>query len=188
MRITGAPAVATTSAMSGSCVMAETSLTIAAPAPSAARAVAAWRVSIETGPRAAAASTAGRTLRRSSSGETGTAPGRVDSPPTSRMSAPRMASTAASSAPGAARSPPSEKLSGVAFRIPISRGRSSVSPARGARGAVSRSSVSPGASRAGIARGGAPRSSTSIRSNHAHPPASGSAPGGGGPKSHGMGR
>ena len=54
----------------------------------------------------------------------GRAPGRVDSPPTSMMSAPCSAiSTACRTASSRlANCPPSEKLSGVTLRMPISNG------------------------------------------------------------------
>ena len=69
--------------------VAEMSLMMVAPAVTAARATAALRVSMETrAPLAASASTTGNTRRSSSASGTGRAPGRVDSPPTSMMSAP----------------------------------------------------------------------------------------------------
>ena len=76
---------------------AVTSLTIVAPARSAAAATTALLVSMLTGtaPSAASASTTGSTRRSSSSGATGSAPGRVDSPPTSRRSAPAATSSPA---------------------------------------------------------------------------------------------
>ena len=100
-----------------------------APASSAARATATLVVSIERrapGRRARAARSTGTTRRSSSSSATGSAPGRVDSPPTSRMSAPSAASRSpCSTAASASRnSPPSENESGVTFTTPmISTGR-----------------------------------------------------------------
>ena len=66
----------------------------------------------------------GRTRRRSSSAPTASAPGRVDSPPMSRTSAPSRTSSAACSTARAAskNSPPSEKESGVTFTTPMTRG------------------------------------------------------------------
>ena len=66
------------------------SLTTEAPAFKASRAMSGRVVSTEIGTDtlAAIAPTAGTTLRHSSSGETGRDPGRVDSPPMSRRSAP----------------------------------------------------------------------------------------------------
>ena len=92
--------------------------------------------------------------RRSSSASLGAwEPGRVDSPPTSTMSAPAaaMARPCAIASSSAAKSPPSEKLSGVTLRTPIRRGRSSASPQTGPRDALRRelscaiSSAAPGA-------------------------------------------
>ena len=76
--------------MPGSKRRAETSFTSVAPASSAARATATLVVSIErrAPPSCASRSITGSTRRSSSSSPTGSAPGRVDSPPTSRMSAP----------------------------------------------------------------------------------------------------
>ena len=104
-----------------------------APASRQARATAARRVSIETTtPRPASASTTGRTRRSSSSAGTAGQPGRVDSPPTSTMSAPSETKRRPSSmaCAGSRRSPPSEKESGVTLTIAITRGRS--------RGAIER--------------------------------------------------
>ena len=70
-------------------------------------------------------SSTGTTRRSSSASLTGSAPGRVDSPPTSTSDAPsasiRRAASAAAS--GEAYDPPSEKLSGVTLTIPITAGR-----------------------------------------------------------------
>jgi len=69
---------------------ASTSLMMVAPASTAASATSAWRVSMESGTRVSRASAriTGSTRASSSSTVTGAAPGRVDSPPRSRMSAP----------------------------------------------------------------------------------------------------
>ena len=78
-------------------------------------------------PSLASRSITGTTRRSSSSSATGSAPGRVDSPPTSRMSAPSAASRSpCSTAASASRnSPPSENESGVTLTTPmISTGRS----------------------------------------------------------------
>ena len=106
---------------------AVTSLTKTAPAATAARATAAFEVSIETGtpPVAVSASTTGITRRSSSSALTGAAPGRVDSPPTSIRSAPSLAISpaCATAAAGSRNAPPSENESGVMFSTPITAGR-----------------------------------------------------------------
>ena len=84
-------ASATTSSMSGSARPAETSLTTVAPASSAAAATAALRgVDADGHPGLGrrARLTTGSTRRSSSASVTGSAPGRVDSPPTSSTSAP----------------------------------------------------------------------------------------------------
>src|SRR6187402_2875432 len=124
MRHTSTPASATTPARSGSRRSALTSFTIAAPSATARRATSERDVSIDTG-RPESASSTGTTRRSSSSCETSSAPGRVDSPPTSTRAAPsasmRLAARVASSAD--AYDPPSEKLSGVTLRIPTTEGR-----------------------------------------------------------------
>ena len=105
---------------------ARTSLRMQAPAASAALITDARLVSTETAtPRAASASTTGTTRRSSSSSGTASAPGRVDSPPTSTMAAPSdtISSPRRSARPGSANRPPSEKESGVTLRIPITSGR-----------------------------------------------------------------
>ena len=79
---------ATTPASSGSPRSAVTSLTSLAPRSSAARATAAFDVSIETGTSPPSASSTGTTRRSSSSAATPSEPGRVDSPPTSTIAAP----------------------------------------------------------------------------------------------------
>src|SRR5262249_34891020 len=67
-------------------------------------------------------STTGTTRASSSSTETSSAPGRVDSPPTSRISAPCSASCKpwAIAASASRKRPPSEKESGVTLTTPIS--------------------------------------------------------------------
>ena len=79
------------------------SLMMDAPASMARRATSALVVSIEIGTstvRGDHASTAGTTRRISSSNETGSAPGRLDSPPMSSRSAPSATSRAASAGVG----------------------------------------------------------------------------------------
>ena len=72
-------------------------------------------------PSAASASMTGRIRACSSAAATGVAPGRVDSPPTSMISAPSATIRRAwsSACSGSANSPPSEKLSGVTLTMPI---------------------------------------------------------------------
>ena len=69
----------------------------------------------------------GSTRSSSSATLTGEAPGRVDSPPTSRMSAPAAASSSPrrTARSGDRNSPPSENESGVTLTIPMRRGRGS---------------------------------------------------------------
>src|SRR5215204_321230 len=113
--------------MSGSSRPAETSLTTVAPVSSAARATAAFVVSTLIGTLVSAArrSTTGSTRRSSSSAGTGAAPGRVDSPPTSRTSAPCPASAipCATASSGSRKRPPSENESGVTLTIPMTAAR-----------------------------------------------------------------
>jgi hypothetical protein len=88
MATKAAPVAAATSAR-----VAVTSLIMRAPAATAADATSGFRVSIDTlAPSAARASITGSTRRNSSSTGTGSAPGRVDSPPTSTQSAPSSSS------------------------------------------------------------------------------------------------
>src|ERR1700722_17283423 len=106
---------------------ADTSLISDAPACTAASATTSLVVSIDTLTWPASASITGITRRSSSAVETGSAPGRVDSPPTSTMSAP---SSTISCALMIARSlsnhlPPSENASGGTLMIPITNGRPS---------------------------------------------------------------
>src|SRR6266480_2852277 len=105
---------------------ARTSLMNPAPAALAARMTSALLVSTEMIAAVAARSRSitGMTRRNSSSAPTGSAPGRVDSPPTSMSAAPSAAmrtpcSTAASTE---AKRPPSEKESGVTFSTPMTTG------------------------------------------------------------------
>ena len=130
---TNALARAATAGLRGSPDSAVMSLTMRAPAASAPSMTSAWRVSIETAAPASASSRTTFSTRRSSScGETGLAPGRVDSPPTSMMSAPAPSSARPcwTARAGSMNAPPSEKLSGVTFNIPMITGRSSANPAQ----------------------------------------------------------
>src|SRR5919201_3376424 len=138
IRHTGTPAPETTSAMRGSPRSADTSFTNVAPAAIAAAATSAFTVSIEIGRSVTARRPriTGRTRSSSTSAGTGSDPGRVDSPPTSRMSAPSAARRApwATAAPGSRNSPPSENESGVTLITPITAGagkrsRSGITPA-----------------------------------------------------------
>src|SRR5688572_26236612 len=127
MRHTAQVLFATASSAPGA-VSASTSLIIEAPALSASCMTPGRRVSTETGKSLSACRT-GMILRNSSSSETGCAPGRVDSPPMSMMSAPSSASRRAwaIASSGPKKRPPSEKESGVMFTTPMTRGRSSES-------------------------------------------------------------
>jgi hypothetical protein len=124
---TSQPSSAATSGASGAKRRAATSFQIVAPAATAARATAGFMVSIEIATSLAAriASISGTTRAISSAAGTGVAPGRVLSPPMSRMSAPSSISRRAWSraAAGSKNRPPSEKLSGVTLTIPMTRGR-----------------------------------------------------------------
>jgi hypothetical protein len=97
---TSQPSSAATSGASGAKRRAATSFQIVAPAATAARATAGFMVSIEiaTSLVARIASISGTTRAISSAAGTGVAPGRVLSPPMSRMSAPRR--SAAGPGPG----------------------------------------------------------------------------------------
>src|ERR1035437_9995200 len=148
-----APLSATTPAISRSARSALTSLTRLAPAASAARATAALDVSIEICagvPSSTRPATTGTTRRSSSPSVTGSAPGRVDSPPMSRISAPSAVSERACSiaAPASRNAPPSENESGVTFTIPIRRYPwltcRSLRPGA-LRGAIGRSAMAHGA-------------------------------------------
>ena len=105
-----------------------TSFRIEAPSLAAMRATSGWRVSTDTmAPAAASSRMTGTTRRASSSGSTAVNPGRVDSPPTSMMSAPSSSSRKPHSMALSAVSwvPPSEKESGVTLSTPMMRGRAS---------------------------------------------------------------
>src|SRR6185369_5226591 len=112
--------------ISGSNVSPDTSLTMFAPTAIAARATFALRVSMEivTSLRRRMSSITGTTRAISSSIETGAAPGRVDSPPTSMIVAPSsiICSAACSAFVWSKWTPPSEKESGVTFRMPMTAG------------------------------------------------------------------
>ncbi len=75
-------------------------------------------------PPAASRSTTGSTRRTSSSSGTGSEPGRVDSPPMSRIPAPSLASRrpCATAASASRNSPPSENESGVTLTMPMITG------------------------------------------------------------------
>ena len=105
-----------------------TSLIMSAPRSITARMTSGFRVSTDRGtPHSRKAFSTG--CRRPNSASTGTtaAPGRVDSAPRSRRSAPSsiMRWAASMAADGSSHCPPSEKESGVRLRIPITNGRSS---------------------------------------------------------------
>src|SRR2546422_318041 len=123
-----APEFATTRFISMS-MRPRTSFTITAPARIAFRAISGLYVSTEIGTSSfrSIVSITFAILRHSSPASTGGAPGRVDSPPTSRMSAPSSARRSAWATAGSSVkcSPPSENESGVTFTIPITRVRSS---------------------------------------------------------------
>ena len=134
MTTTPAADSATTAGISGSPRSPVTSLMIAAPASRHARATAALLVSTEIIADVchASSATTGSTRRSSSSAGTGCEPGRVDSPPTSRMSAPSDASRrpCATASAGSRNRLPSEKLSGVTLTMPMTSGRSAISTVR----------------------------------------------------------
>ena len=90
MRTTPAPVEDATPAISGSPCSAVTSLMISAPASIAARATSAFEVSMDIKIRLVARMQriTGTTRLNSSSSGTLSAPGRVDSPPMSRISTP----------------------------------------------------------------------------------------------------
>ena len=103
------------------------SLMTSAPASRASAAVAACRVSTDRGRSVAArrASSTGSSRSCSSAGVTGSAPGRVDSPPRSSRSAPSAASSRAwaTAASAPAGREPVQKLSGARLMTPMTRGR-----------------------------------------------------------------
>ena len=156
--------------MSASKVIADTSLTSTAPAATAAFATGALRVSMDRArPRRAAIT--GWTRSISTAAETSAAPGRVLSPPMSRMSARDIASACVRAASGCTKRPPSEKLSGVTFRMPMIDGRSIGMPHRGGRGAISGASSASGRSPTGTITGRRSRSQISTLSKRIQPPA-----------------
>src|SRR5690606_5743864 len=101
----------------------DTSLMIDAPARTASSATSACRVSTDTVPTADNADTTGMTRSSSSATETGPAPGRVDSPPTSPAQAPssNIAFPAAIARSAVSCLLPDQNESGVAFTMPITR-------------------------------------------------------------------
>ena len=117
-----APALATTPASSGAKRKPDTSFTRVAPAASAASATSRLVVSIEIRwPAAASRSTTGTARASSSAAGTGSAPGRVEAPPTSRIAAPSATSCSpcSTAASGSRNSPPSENESGVTLTMPM---------------------------------------------------------------------
>src|SRR6478672_6091820 len=135
----GSRLAATQGTISGSARPPETSLTMEAPASTAARATEARIVSMDTtAPSAASAVTTGTTRRSSSSTDGRSAPGLVDSPPTSTMSAPAATTSrpCAMAASGSNHCPPSEKESGVTLTTPMTRVRSVTDSRVVASGAV----------------------------------------------------
>jgi hypothetical protein len=134
MSTSPAPAFAARGSISSS-APPDTSFAIEAPAANASAATAARRVSMLTttsGRAARIPSITGRTRRRSSGTGTGSAPGRVDSPPTSTMSAPSSVSRAACATAASAswNIPPSLKESGVTLTTPITSVRTPSGRAR----------------------------------------------------------
>src|SRR3989454_9762434 len=130
MTTTAARSLAKTATMCGS-PSPWTSFTMSARRARALAAISGLYVSIEI--RASvlgrSAFRTGSTRRHSSSAETGSAPGRVDSPPTSRISAPSSArwTACATALAGSANRPPSEKESGVTLTMPLTAVWSKVS-------------------------------------------------------------
>ena len=115
-------------ACDASAVPPDTSLTIVAPASSAAARDRGLRgVDADRTPRRRRRARAppGRTRRTSSSASTGSAPGRVDSPPTSSTAAPAASqrSSVGDRRVGSRKLPPSEKESGVTFTTPMTARR-----------------------------------------------------------------
>ena len=101
------------------------SLTMSTPIASAARITSGLALSSETGqPSFSAPSSTGSTRRSSSSTLTACAPGRLDSPPMSSMSAPSLSSCSqcASAECTSKCWPPSENESGVTLTMPITLG------------------------------------------------------------------
>src|SRR5215213_1295491 len=125
MRHTVTPRSAHSPASSGSSRRAVTSLTMSAPAPMAASATSVFVVSMLS--RASMPSrpaSTGITRRSCSSAGTAWAPGRVDSPPMSRMPAPSATScrACAIALSGSSQRPPSENESGVTLTTPMTTG------------------------------------------------------------------
>src|SRR5438093_740526 len=121
-RTSAAPTRAASSASPGPGRRPETSFTSAAPRSSAARATSGLRVSIEIGSGYdSSPSSTGSTRSSSSAVDTVSEPGRVDSPPMSRMSAPSsaMAQARAIAAAGSRKRPPSKNESGVTLSTPM---------------------------------------------------------------------
>ena len=138
IRITGAWACATRLALASSKPSADTSLIIRAPAFKAAVITAALRVSAETMWAFDSPAMTPSTRAISSSVVTVSEPGRVDSPPTSRISAPSLASFRPWAIPAStfAKRPPSENESGVTLTIPMTRVASMPMPPNAWRGLV----------------------------------------------------
>ncbi len=131
IRHTASPPAATTCSAPGR-LSARTSLIIPAPSAATSRITRGELVSTEMtiSTRAAIASTTGATRSSSCCSSTAVAPGRVDSPPTSTISAPclRIAHALRSTRSRSGllaqkRRPPSEKESGVILRMPMTAGR-----------------------------------------------------------------
>ena len=131
IRHTAQPLAAAAASAPGS-RSARTSLMRPAPAALAARMTSGLLVSTEmiAVVPARSRSITGTTRLSSSSVPTGSAPGRVDSPPTSMSAAPCCArrNPCSTAAPTEKNRPPSEKESGVTFTTPMTAGwlRSSV--------------------------------------------------------------
>ena len=153
----------------------ETSLTKPAPAATAAFATAALRVSIEIGlDRFCDICLITGTVRSiSTSLAIRSAPGRVDSPPTSMISAPALTISRASlkALSLSANCPPSEKLSRVTFRMPMTFGVEKDIPMIGGLWQVQVFSQLSGTSCTGITKAGWLRLNCSAWENHNGPPA-----------------
>src|SRR5262245_13270731 len=130
------------------------SLIIDAPAPSAARMTSGLIVSTETGTGASfSPSRTGMSRSSSSSAEIPRAPGRLDSAPMSRRSAPSAISDSAcaTAACGSRKRPPSEKEAGVTLTTPMRSGRDTSSLKRPQR----KAGVEPGIGLSRLGLGGA---------------------------------
>ena len=153
MTTSGTPWSAASRASASSSPTPQTSLMRSAPAARATSAMAGLVVSTLIGVSGRAARIAamtGTTRARSSSALTATWPGRVDSPPMSRMSAPSAtirrawataASTGSPAAGASTRRPSPENESGVTLRMPITYVRSPQRNVAGPMRVVPRSSV-----------------------------------------------